>query len=1795
MWNEDPMLPILNAAYFNFLDLSLIFCRSIIEGMISNTPIHWFDGSDQSTVTFVGNTVTGWTDKSGNGNDARSAGIQNITYNTSERGLVFNGAPGAPGYLTINNSASMFKNTPYTIFIVEKKNATTDLNIMYGMVAPTSLTANTVLFFGYRFNNVFTFAQLSNNLDVTSTSITSLTTRIWALRCPNTGSRTIRLNGAVFGSNTNVTKITGSAPVAIGYHIAANASSYYNGTIYEIVAYQDDLTDSQVQQMEGYLAWKWSLTSSLSTSHPYYFANPNVPIISKRPVVWHDGFDQSSITLSGTNTVTAWSDKSGNNRNSTTATSVITYDSTGRGLVFNGNNLATDVLATDNSAALYKNTPYTIFIVEKKNTASQSFIYGVDIGANIGTANIGFFARYVNDTSFRYSQYTTFLDYANAGLTGSIKRLWVFRLPSSGSRTIRFNGSEVATSTNIDQNDSPYSMLVGGYRENSTYFTYTGTLYEIIGYHGDFTDAEIQQNEGYLAWKWGLQASLPTSHPYRNVANNVIASIPFSPVQWFDAYASTNFVFSSGSNISTWIDRSGNGRSGAKTGAATVGYNSSERGVVFNSVSGGNVGYFVSSNSGDVYRNSAYTIFAVEKKNTNAILSFFYTTPSDVSATNQGVVLGYRLSNVMTLAQRGNDFDYTNNNLSSFTKRLWTFQNPESPLSMSIRFNGALAATHTNNIKVTSTATMLVGLYDNTYFYNGTIHEIVGYNESLSLQQIQLIEGSLAWKWGLQTDLDGTHPYKNINPNLVTPVVDPLPDVGDGSASYFWGVSNAPVTLSSFQLTLTDNLEFTTTVDLPPGSRSYTATGLTNGVSYNGNLIAYSELQTIGPAASFRTVEPGVLPSAPTSLSFTRQDSNRIVLSWNAPTSTGGSPINCYVVQNSTTTVRAGAKTSARTYVTNEISSGRQIYSLQAVNDAGYGVAAYTRPFSIPFGSFIPNIYFPLDGSLDEFSFNNTLTAFGSPQFSTNTVVGTQSLALNGSSQQYLTIDNANINWPAFTFSGWVYGTSLGTGRIFDFGNFGNNLESSFLNISDSYYYMVPLAPSGGNFQFGIKAAGQYEQTITTGVPLQNNVWTHVAVTLDGSVGRLYRNGIQIGYESITFDPADINAATYNIGTYLNGTLDELAFISTALDPSTIALIHDTGTLVGSNILSLSTVSTIITSGLTFWTDPLSKTSYGGSGATLYSQGPLNVNGTLNGSYGFSNAEGIRLSNTSGSVSLNTAALRADTLTNFRTVSAWYKTLTLPTFGYFIDARIGTANSWIYMNPFEFGTNWSTSIVYSDGDNMRRIGNSSNVFSSAGNWRNVTVVAPAAMTDNVNFFSANDNTNSLDCVFGPIQVYDRVLTREENIQNYNRYRGRYGLASVVSDGLIYRTDPVDLLSWSTGMTTMNNMVAGGVNATISGTYNDVAEFGIRFTNASADLFANVSYLKVGTLNSIRTISIWYYVVTIPAEGYLFDARLGLTNGWMIMNTNGTLQVGAAWSDALVYVNGDQESMTPSQATTSISCLGSWKNITFVLNSSRPAFNDNLTFFGIHVDPNSYAGLNARMGPVFVYNRAITAAENTENFNRYKYRYGLYVVPLGLVYHTDPLDSASYTSGVVMRNLVSGSSVSGSLSGAYSKVTYEGIRLTNTSTDFLLNTAGLTLTSLTYRAISIWYKVETGDANTFRYIFDGRPANANSFIIKNSNTAGDVAFGTFFTNATVYANGGVGQTISTTILTDMFAIGGWRNYTIVTTAAGVGVAELFFTGNQGLNCVFGPILMYDRAISQAENIQNYNTYRVRYGL
>ena len=78
------------------------------------------------------------------------------------------------------------------------------------------------------------------------------------------------LNGNTMGSvNNPQTSAFAYTTYAIGSRNTASASYSWNGLIGEIILFNSALTTPQRQQVEGYLAWKWGLQSSLPSTHAY--------------------------------------------------------------------------------------------------------------------------------------------------------------------------------------------------------------------------------------------------------------------------------------------------------------------------------------------------------------------------------------------------------------------------------------------------------------------------------------------------------------------------------------------------------------------------------------------------------------------------------------------------------------------------------------------------------------------------------------------------------------------------------------------------------------------------------------------------------------------------------------------------------------------------------------------------------------------------------------------------------------------------------------------------------------------------------------------------------------------------------------------------------------------------------------------------------------------------------------------------------------------------------------------------------------------------------------------------------------------------------------------------------------------------------------------------------------------------------------------------------------------------------------------------------------------------------------
>jgi alpha-L-arabinofuranosidase len=137
-----------------------------------------------------------------------------------------------------------------------------------------------------------------------------------------------------------------------------------------------------------------------------------------------------------------------------------------------------------------------------------------------------------------------------------------------------------------------------------------------------------------------------------------------------------------------------------------------------------------------------------------------------------------------------------------------------------------------------------------------------------------------------------------------------------------------------------------------------------------------------------------------------------------------------------------------------------------------------------------------------------------------------------------------------FTISAWVNPQTVDTwARVFDFGS--STDVNMFLTVS------AGTAP-----RFAITTSGNgNEQQLRGTTPLPPNEWTHVAVTLSGTTGTLYVNGVAVATNpDMTLSPSDLGATTsnwigksqYGADPLLNATVDDVQIYDRGLSAAEV-------------------------------------------------------------------------------------------------------------------------------------------------------------------------------------------------------------------------------------------------------------------------------------------------------------------------------------------------------------------------------------------------------------------------------------------------------------------------------------------------------------------------------------------------------------------------------------------------------------------------------------------------------------------
>lgn len=494
--------------------------------------------------------------------------------------------------------------------------------------------------------------------------------------------------------------------------------------------------------------------------------------------LWLDAADTTTLTRSGSN-VSSWRDKSGNNNNATQPT-LANQPTTGT--LLNGLNVldftGTQPFFSFPTISFTNITVFTIF----RNTTLRAycsplfigpffFFFTDGAGNNLyGTGRLG-----VNGEGI--------ISQAAAGITTTNYLLYSLNLTVGATDIVNFyiNGANAANFNGAASGGRSYYQVGSTDGVGAT----TGFTAEILVYNGVLNNSQRQQVEGYLAWKWGLQANLPTTHPYKNSPIAPLLNPPttlpvvlqnptFTPTQvsgcslWYDA-ADLSRLTLSGSSVTNWTSKGTNAI--AVTNSAnyptyvTNAYN--KLGTlrftfaINQSLSNASVANSV------VQTNTNHTIFLVHNPNADNSTPFGFldsigTANKRISVhTPEGSSIMYDVGGRLAYSYPS-QAAYLNGALKLETYTV-------SGGSRFYRRDGTQLATNgTISSSFDANQILYIGGAHPSYSgyqYGGDYCEIVWYNTNLTTPQIQLVEGYLAWKWGLQGLLPANNPYKSVNPS----------------------------------------------------------------------------------------------------------------------------------------------------------------------------------------------------------------------------------------------------------------------------------------------------------------------------------------------------------------------------------------------------------------------------------------------------------------------------------------------------------------------------------------------------------------------------------------------------------------------------------------------------------------------------------------------------------------------------------------------------------------------------------------------------------------------------------------------------------------------------------------------------------------------------------------------------------------------------------------------------------------------------------------------------------------------
>jgi hypothetical protein len=313
----------------------------------------------------------------------------------------------------------------------------------------------------------------------------------WKLYSADATTSAARLfsNGNLWGTTTAAPAKGLAGTLCIGGYDDGHSEDA-DCEVAEVAVYNRQLSDSERQQVEGYLRTKWGIA--------YSFAPTD---LGTNLLGWWDGNDAATVQITN-GFVSTWINKAFNGIVTLTqGTAAYRPSYANRAVTFTA-----QILNTGSAPA-----SVDVIVVGRPKPAA-----GNDWRTLLRNA-VGVHPIIIENGTTRFGTYNAAF-FPAGGLTwDNVSGIGYGRFADNAVAMLsRDGGAVTSTGTTIPTNNAAPSY-VGGYQGPPPSQGF-GDINELIFATYNMADATRQLLEGYLAWKWGLAGLLPAGHPYKTAA-----------------------------------------------------------------------------------------------------------------------------------------------------------------------------------------------------------------------------------------------------------------------------------------------------------------------------------------------------------------------------------------------------------------------------------------------------------------------------------------------------------------------------------------------------------------------------------------------------------------------------------------------------------------------------------------------------------------------------------------------------------------------------------------------------------------------------------------------------------------------------------------------------------------------------------------------------------------------------------------------------------------------------------------------------------------------------------------------------------------------------------------------------------------------------------------------------------------------------------------------------------------------------------------------------------------------------